>query len=144
MVTLELLATQYNFKLTELRKDILDVLLKIKKPLKAYDLLEHVKKIRPNAKPPTVYRVLDFLVNKGVLHRLDKHNAYALCQLDHSHDIGQTDIDILLVCKMCMGVTELSDRVLTALIDKIQEERSMIIDSKQIELQCICKSCAAH
>ncbi len=141
MTLAESLATQFDFKLTTLRKDVLNTFSKSKKPLKAYDVLERVRKARPNAQPPTVYRVLDFLITKGVLHKIDKHSAYTLCQLEHAHDATQPNIDILLICKICMNVTEISDRILTALVHKIEEDRSVNIDSNQIELQCICHSC---
>jgi Fur family transcriptional regulator, zinc uptake regulator len=142
MKKIELLAARHEFKLTQLRADILSILIKTKKPLTAYQMLERIQKVRANAKPPTVYRVLDFFIEKGLVHRLDKYNAYTLCQLKHEHTSNKQRIDILLVCKYCMKIVEFSDLVLAALVKKIQAEKRVIIENQEIELHCVCSGCA--
>ena len=58
-------------RLTPLRQDILDILRANNKPLGAYEILEKLKHKRPNAEPPTVYRVLDFLIDSKCVHRIE-------------------------------------------------------------------------
>ena len=136
------IAEQFQFKLTALRRDILQLFVTAEKPLKAYEILTSLKAIRPNAKPPTVYRVLDFFVQHGVLHRLDSCNAFTLCQLSDSHGkVGDDDIDIILICRRCSEVIEFSDMVLSALLKKIEVEHGVRIDVPQIELQGQCQQC---
>jgi Fe2+ or Zn2+ uptake regulation protein len=43
-----------------------------------------------------------------------------------------------------MAVTKFSDLIFTALIQKIQAEKQVAVESKQVELECICQACAAH
>ena len=104
-------------------------------------MLERIQKVRANAKPPTVYRVLDFFIEKGLVHRLNKYNTYTLCQLKHEHTSNKQRIDILLVCKYCMKIVEFSDLVLAALVKKIQAEKRVIIENQEIELHCVCSGC---
>lgn len=47
-------------KLTALRKDVLYILWRAEKPLKAYEILENLLITKPNATPPSVYRALIF------------------------------------------------------------------------------------
>ncbi len=142
MADAEVIAQQFQFKLTLLRQEILQLFITTDKPLKAYEVLEALKAVRPNAKPPTVYRVLDFFVNQGVLHRLDSCNAYTLCQLTDCHQgTNDQNIDIILICRHCSEVIEFSDMVLSALFKKIEAERGVRIEVPQIELQGQCQQC---
>ena len=55
--------------------------------VKAYDLLAELDRQGGAAKPPTVYRALDFLMAHGLVHRLESLNAYVGCpQPEAPHD----------------------------------------------------------
>ncbi len=76
----------------------------------AYDLLAKIKSNadRPAA-PPTVYRTLDFLLEKGLIHRLTSINAYIPCC--HPREGHQA---AFLICTDCKSVTEvLCTRIIT-------------------------------
>ncbi len=47
-----------SFTLIKLKCDALNIFKKTKESIKAYQLLEKLRKTRPNAQPPTVYRAL--------------------------------------------------------------------------------------
>ncbi|VTR19627.1 Zinc uptake regulation protein [Serratia fonticola] len=47
--------------------------------ISAYDLLDLLRVAEPQAKPPTVYRALDFLLEQGFIHRVESANSYVLC-----------------------------------------------------------------
>lgn len=76
----EILCTAVGARLTPLRKEVLELILNASTPMGAYDLLAKIKgqADRPAA-PPTVYRTLDFLLEKGLIHRLTSINAYIPC-----------------------------------------------------------------
>ena len=57
-----------GLKLTKLRKQVLKLIWKKPGYVKAYDLLDELQKIDPSAKPPTIYRTLDFLMENGRGH----------------------------------------------------------------------------
>ena len=73
-------------RLTLIRRQILELVLAYPNIVKAYEVLEDLKKLRGNAAPPTVYRALDFFVDIGVLHRAESLNGFVFCNhFDQRH-----------------------------------------------------------
>ena len=137
-VSVEKLAEQFEFTLTPLRKDVLTIFVKAKKPLTAYEVLAILSKTRKNAKPPTVYRVLTFLSARCVLHRINNINSYILCQLrEHNH----TTSELIVLCEKCHQVIEFSDHVLAAMLHKLATKHKIRINTHLIELSGLCKKC---
>ncbi len=88
-------------KLTPVRKRVLELVLEADGPVKAYDLLEALKPGPGSAKPPTVYRALDFLMTAGLVHKVEALNAFVGCS--HAHDEGGAE---LFICSTCGAVEE--------------------------------------
>ncbi|MFY0636742.1 transcriptional repressor [Maricaulis maris] len=88
-------------KLTPVRKRVLELVLEADGPVKAYDLLEALKPGPGSAKPPTVYRALDFLMTAGLVHKVEALNAFVGCS--HAHDDGGAE---LFICSTCGSVEE--------------------------------------
>lgn len=87
-------------KLTEIRRQVLELVLRYPDVIKAYDVLADLQRIRSNAAPPTVYRALDFLVEMGILHRTESLNGFVFCpHFANEHSA------IILSCRVC-GRTE--------------------------------------
>ena len=57
-------------RLTTQRKRVFELICESPKASSAYELLEDLKQSEPQAKPPTVYRALDFLLEQGFIHRV--------------------------------------------------------------------------
>ena len=55
-----------GLKLTKLRKQVLNLIWKKSGYVKAYELLDELKKIDPAAKPPTIYRTLDLILVSSI------------------------------------------------------------------------------
>ena len=88
-------------RLTPLRRRVLELVARAGAPVKAYDLLSQIDRTSTNAKPPTVYRALDFLIEAGLVHRVEALNAFVACpQAGHGHAA------VLYVCENCANVTE--------------------------------------
>ena len=139
--TPESIASLYSFTLTALRKNILAILLNAQQPLKAYDILEQLKKTHKNAEPPTVYRVLDFFVKNHIIHRIESSHAYILC---HSHKgIEATDKQkhIIMLCQTCHSSQEVFDSVMHTLIDQITSNQDFHMKSNFVELIGFCEKC---
>ncbi len=127
-----------NITVTPLRKDILATLWQNQKPLKAYTILNSLKQHRPSAKPPTVYRVLDFLVQEDIVHRIEATQSYVIC----SHQAQQEQSKhILMVCNKCKHISEISDNDLQLSINNIAKNNEFKVSSSVIELYGICKLC---
>lgn len=83
-------------KLTAGRRRVLELLLRAGRPAKAYDLIAQFGEDGKPAKPPTVYRALDFLERQGLAHRIESLNAYVACrQGDKPH------VAAFLICDCC-------------------------------------------
>jgi len=123
-------------RLTPIRRKVLEILLQQNRSVKAYELLELIRDVQQGAAPPTVYRALDFLVEEGLVHRLDAINAWAAC-----HDAGGEPHDLLVVCTRCGAVAELSDPALSRrLADKVAQAGFRLSDH-ETELRALCRSC---
>lgn len=134
----EQLALQHGFKLTSLRKDILQILAQVNLPLGAYAILEILRKTRQSAEPPTVYRVLEFLEKQNVVHRLSHNNTYILCQnLDHEHQTS-----IVFTCKKCQHSAEFIDSKISNYLARISVEHHIILENQVLEVTGECKNCS--
>jgi Fur family zinc uptake transcriptional regulator len=65
-------------------------------------VLADLQKERGAAAPPTVYRALEFLVEQGLLHRVEALNGFVVC--DH---FGGHHESLFLVCSACGMVSEM-------------------------------------
>ena len=88
-------------RLTEPRRRVLELLLEAGRPVKAYDLMRQFAPGRRTAKPPTIYRALDFLQSIDVVHPVLTLSAFVACRLGE-----RLHIPAFLVCDACGGVEE--------------------------------------
>lgn len=134
--TAQALCEQRGSRLTPIRRRVLEILLEQGRSVKAYELLELIRDDQAAAAPPTVYRALDFLVDEGLVHRLDAINAWAAC-----HDAGGAPHDLLVVCTNCGSVAEISDPALTrSLADKVAQA-GFRLSGHETELRGLCQAC---
>lgn len=100
----ETLCRERGVRLTEQRKAVLRLLCASDKPVSAYELLDQMRGVVKNPAPPTVYRALDFLLDQGLVHKLESLHAYVGCtHPDHPH------ASQFLICDCCGKVTEVED-----------------------------------
>lgn len=133
----------HGTKLTSKRKHVLSVLLKSDVALSAYELVDGCKaQFGENIPAMSVYRILSFLESEGLVHRLNLANKYVACShisCDHAHGTPQ-----FLICKQCNAVKEVSIKqsIMDELAQTVQNADYQLISS-QMELNCLCQSCAA-
>lgn len=125
-------------RLTQLRAQVLRLLLEHGQSLKAYELLVRMQATHPSAKPATVYRALDFLVEEGLIHRLDAINGWTACQhLLCEHDTH----DFLVVCTRCGAVQELSAPTVRTQLQSLLTSIGYKADSPDVEIRACCPQC---
>src|SRR3954471_6342488 len=88
-------------RLTPPRRRVLELLLEANAPLKAYDLIAAFGETGEPAKPPTVYRALEFLERMGFAHRIESLNAFVPCRLD-----ADAPAAAFLICDCCGAAEE--------------------------------------
>ena len=90
-------------KFTPIRRQVLGALLSSHRPLGAYEVIDELAKTMPRPAPITVYRALDFLMENGLVHRIESRNAFLACA--HNHDEGA--VVAFLICEACGSVGEI-------------------------------------
>ncbi len=135
----ERICQQRGERLTDIRRTVLALLLQRGGSMKAYDILDSLKRQRPNAAPPTVYRALDFLLQAGLVHRLDSCNAFVACHhAEHPHH------GLLLICERCDRVLELDTPRLARDLVHAAETEGFSLPEQDIELKGLCGNCKSE
>jgi Fur family zinc uptake transcriptional regulator len=123
-------------QLTPIRQQVLALIWESHKAVKAYELLDRIKPLKDAAKPATIYRALDFLIEQGLIHRVESLNAFVGCSCSgHQHE------QLLLICNNCQEVEERSaPEVMQALSQEV-EQAGFSVHSKAIEIHGVCVKC---
>jgi len=100
----EALCAQLAQRLTAIRRRVLEVLLESHKPLGAYEIMDRAAAVGARPAPITVYRALDFLMEHGLVHRIESRNAFLACA--HNHDSSSSVA--FLICDRCGSVGEVA------------------------------------
>ena len=98
----EKLCAQRGVRLTPQRLEVLRLMSLQQGAISAYDLLDLLREKEPQAKPPTVYRALEFLLEQGFVHKVESTNSYVLCHLFDQ----PTHSSAMFICDRCGGVKE--------------------------------------
>jgi Fur family transcriptional regulator, zinc uptake regulator len=139
LIKIEKLCNSREVKLTPLRSDILKIILDSKKSLGAYDILRKLRENRPKAEPPTVYRVLDYLIEHQVIHRIHSNNTYFCCpNIDDCNTQHQAQI---FICKQCGHCQEIMDKSLIQSLKKFSTKHQFQMSTQPIEIYGLCKNC---
>lgn len=132
---------EHGARLTNKRKQVLSGLLQSEKALSAYELVEYCKSEFGESLPAmSVYRILDFLEDEQLVHKLNLANKYVACAhitCKHDHEVPQ-----FLICSKCQRVNEISINKST--IDALKrnvEKAGFHLVSPQLEMNCICEQC---
>ena len=128
-----------GLRLTPLRREVLDLVARARKPVKAYDLLESLRDSHAGAAPPTVYRALDFLLANGFIHKLESINSFVFCQ--HPAEAHQVPF---LICDVCEGATELCDEgAIAHLIEQQARGFGFRAKAQTLEVHGVCRQCGS-
>lgn len=121
-------------RLTDIRRRVLELVWRSHAPIGAYALLEALGK----AAPPTVYRALDFLLAHGLIHRIEKLNAFVGCAHPGHAQAGQ-----FLLCRQCGGAAELNDDGIEQAVRDAAGRMGFTVTALTVEAEGLCPSCAA-
>ena len=122
----ESLCAATGARLTPLRREVLELFYNASGP------------VRPPAAPPTVYRTLDFLLEKGLIHRLTSINAYIPCC--HPREGHQA---AFLICTECKVVKEASAQGLLQQLAELSASDHFTAHHSIIEISGLCQHCAS-
>ena len=130
-------------RLTDKRKQIFSRLITSGKALSAYELVDYYHdEYGENIPAMSVYRILEFLESENLVHKLSSSKKYIACShidCDHAHQTPQ-----FLICQKCSRVKEVA--INPSFFDSLKKDidtSGFQLLNTQIELNCICQSCAS-
>lgn len=144
------LCARRGAQLTALRREVLRLVLAADHPLGAYALLDRLKASRAGAAPPTVYRALDFLVEQGLIHKIERLNAFIGCTdaLDRPEDCACGEVHDhphqFLICDRCGATAEISDPGVALALARAARGAGFTPRRATVEVEGICARCEAQ
>ncbi len=123
---------------TPLRRRVLEALIDHKSPAKAYDLMSLIAPGEAPAKPPTIYRTLDFLQRLGLAHRIESVNAFVACGVG-----ACARSTMFLICEQCGSAQEFDAGHALVDLSEAAAQGGFRIKRTMIEASGLCESCAA-
>jgi Fur family zinc uptake transcriptional regulator len=123
--------------LTDNQLSIFQLIVDAKRPVGAYQLLAMLALRRSKVTPPTVYRALNVLTQRGLVHRLESLNAYVACSgPEHAH------CSQFLICTQCGVTQELTETALPEALAQLAYNAGFAVHQHIIEIHGRCKVCA--
>ncbi len=124
-------------RVTNPRIEVLKIISKSKKPIKAYDILNILSKKIINPKPPTVYRAIEFWEKFNFVHKIESLNAFTACQADHLHQGSQ-----FLICDDCGVAIESHLCDLPNILKQISKQNTFKTLRWKLEISGLCNQCS--
>lgn len=132
----ERLCRERGVRLTRQRRRVLELICRADKPQGAYDILATIQRRQPRAAPPTVYRALDFLLEQGLIHKLETLHAFVGCNHpDHPH------ASQFLICSQCGDVKELDNHLIADSLVEAAQASGFEPSRPVVELTGTCAGC---
>lgn len=139
---------EQGLRLTDQRRAVLALLAHSPTPLGAYELLERTAQGAGPGKEPagpqmkrlapiSIYRSLDFLLEAGLIHRLESRNAFIVCP--HRH--GRGDTIVFMLCESCGRVDEATSDDIHKSLKGLASKRGFELKAQVIELAGRCSQC---
>jgi Fur family zinc uptake transcriptional regulator len=122
----------------KMQADVLAILRRRGCPLSAYKLLGELRESYPKIAPPTIYRALGALTERGRVHRLESLNAFIACQCDR-----HMKASILSICDDCGTVEESVAPDLLEELSSVAGKSGFQPSRHVIEIHGVCASCGA-
>jgi Fur family zinc uptake transcriptional regulator len=119
-------------QLTPVRRRTLEILLESHRALGAYDVLARLGAEGFGSQPPVAYRALAFLADQGLVHRIERLNAFVAC----THP-GAAHDPAFLICRSCHKVAEAE----AAAGGPVAAAGGFRIEQAVIEAQGLCPAC---
>ena len=135
----EALCRQRGRSLTAQRRRILAIVCGAGRPVGAYEVLHALRAAIPGAAPPTVYRALDFLVQQGLVHRLETLHAFVGCAHPDEPHAGQ-----FLICRACGAVHELEDTAVHRSVQAAADTAGFQAERPVVEISGRCARCVGE
>ncbi|WP_395479686.1 zinc uptake transcriptional repressor Zur [Candidatus Curculioniphilus buchneri] len=133
----EELCKKRNARLTPQRLEVLRLIAQQKSAISAYNLLDLLRQTEPQAKPPTIYRALDFLLEQGFIHRIESTNSFVLCH----HFSTPSHNSVFFICNRCGRVQEYTTESIKHILHRMAIASGFSITHNIVEPHGLCLTC---
>ena len=137
----EVQSLQLGERFTAPRRMVFRKLLEAQKPIKAYDIIGIKDDNDKPAKPPTIYRALEFLCRIGLVHKIESDSSYFACS-HHHHCESSNHLPLVMICKKCGDVFEDHITAIEDIIGKTAIKRGFKVEKMMLEAHGICNDCS--
>ncbi len=137
---LERAARTRGLRLTPARVRVLELLSEAHRAMGAYELLDRLRAEGLGSQPPVVYRALDFLIEAGFAHKIERLNAYVACG-HPAGDPGAEHAACFLICARCRTVAEIEDAGLDLAVAQAAAQRGFAMHRTVLEIEGTCPAC---
>ena len=127
---------KHKLKFTPIRRKVLEILLEEHRAIGAYAILEKLRLDGFSSQPPVAYRALDFLVEHGFSHKIERLNAFVAC----SHP-GASHTPAFMICRQCDAGAETEAEASDSELSKIAKSSGFKIEQTVIEAEGVCHIC---
>lgn len=104
--------------------------------LGAYELLGYLEEAGYGSKPPTIYRALQFLIQHGFAHKIERLNAFVAC----THP-GEPHSPAFPICRSCNRVIEAYAPPAKSVLGKQVRAAGFRIEGTVVEAVGLCPRC---
>ncbi|OSQ47594.1 helix-turn-helix domain-containing protein [Marivita geojedonensis] len=135
--TAEKRCAEEGLRFTPVRRKALEILLQEHRAIGAYEMLDRLRDAGFGSQPPVAYRALDFLVDHGFAHKIEKLNAFIAC----AHP-GATHSPAFMICRVCDSVAEAQSAPTRGALGDAARAAGFQIERTVVEAEGICPACA--
>lgn len=128
---------QHGLRFTPVRRKALQILLEKHRALGAYEVLDHLRNAGFGSQPPVAYRALDFLVENGFAHKIERLNAFIAC----AHP-GASHSPAFLICRICDAVAEAQSASVGKILGEAARSSGFQVERTVLEAEGVCPTCA--
>ena len=124
-------------KFTPIRRQVLEALSSSHSPLGAYEVIDALATHMARPASITVYRALDFLIENGLVHRIESRNAFLAC----AHDHDAASMVAFLICDRCGSVGEIAATPATQSLNDAARQSGFTPKLSVVEITGTCAHC---
>lgn len=126
-----------GLRFTPVRRKVLEILLQEHRALGAYVILDRLRENGFGSQPPVAYRALEFLVNHGLAHKIERLNAFIACaHPDEAHAPS------FMICRVCESVAEAQSAPARSALSDAAQATGFRIERTVVEAEGLCPGCA--
>ena len=103
----------------------------------AYEILDNLRDEGLGSQPPVSYRALEFLVQHGFAHKIERLNAFIAC----AHLKQRHESPIFFICRTCDAVAEVYADLKRGKLGRAARTAGFLIERTVIEMEGVCTAC---